>query len=101
MHSAAPSRNYGRITRYILILALGIFVGAGIILERAVQARREPQTDPDQALPVEELRVFTEVFSRIKSDYVETVDDKNSCKTPSRACSPVSIYLELSRSGRL
>ena len=28
------------------------------------------------ALPVEELRSFTEVFGRIKSDYVETVEDK-------------------------
>jgi carboxyl-terminal processing protease len=77
MHSAPPSRNYGRITRYILILALGIFVGAGITLERAVQAEREAAKQTQtQALPVEELRVFTEVFSRIKSDYVETVDDK-------------------------
>jgi len=28
------------------------------------------------ALPIEELRAFTEVFGRIKSDYVEPVDDK-------------------------
>jgi carboxyl-terminal processing protease len=27
-------------------------------------------------LPVEELRAFTEVFGRVKSDYVEPVEDK-------------------------
>src|SRR4029079_10071148 len=27
-------------------------------------------------LPIEELRAFTEVFGRVKSDYVEQVDDK-------------------------
>src|SRR4029079_19209714 len=27
-------------------------------------------------LPIEELRAFTEVFGRVKSDYVEPVDDK-------------------------
>ncbi len=27
-------------------------------------------------LPIEELRAFTEVFGRVKSDYVEPVEDK-------------------------
>jgi carboxyl-terminal processing protease len=30
----------------------------------------------DEGLPLEELRVFAEVFSRIKKDYVEAVDDR-------------------------
>jgi len=61
--------------RYALILMIGVFVGAGITLERAVRAERET-AKAEQPLPVEELRTFTEVFSRIKSDYVESVDDK-------------------------
>ena len=31
-------------------------------------------------LPVEDLRAFTEVFGRIKTDYVEPVDDKKLMK---------------------
>jgi len=31
----------------------------------------------DQDIPFEELQAFSEVFSRIKSDYVESVDDKS------------------------
>ncbi len=65
--------------RYALILLLGIFVGVGITLERAVQADRPTSTaasEADSPLPIEELRTFTEVFSRIKTDYVEPVSDK-------------------------
>ncbi|HEX9628010.1 MAG TPA: S41 family peptidase, partial [Acidiferrobacterales bacterium] len=62
--------------RSLLILLIGVFVGVGITLERAVQAERESAKSAAAPLPVEELRSFTEVFSRIKSDYVEPVDDK-------------------------
>lgn len=62
------------ITRYTLILLLGVFIGAGITLERAVLAERD--NSGSGALPLEELRAFTEVYSKIKSDYVEDVDDK-------------------------
>lgn len=62
------------ITRYTLILLLGVFIGAGITLERAVLAERD--NSGSGALPLEELRTFTEVYSKIKSDYVEDVDDK-------------------------
>ena len=66
----------GSFTRYALILLLGVFVGVGITLERAVQAERTAAKPASQPLPIEELRTFTEVFSRIKADYVEPVEDK-------------------------
>ncbi|KPK50203.1 MAG: peptidase S41 [Thiotrichales bacterium SG8_50] len=66
-------------TRYILILVLGIFVGSAITLERAVRAERQGQ-EAMTPLPLDELRTFTEVFSRIQSDYVEPVDDKKILK---------------------
>ena len=66
----------GPFMRYALILMLGVFVGAGITLERAVRAERENTKQAQQPLPIDELRTFTEVFSRIKADYVEPVDDK-------------------------
>ncbi len=62
------------VTRYTLILLLGVFIGAGITLERAVLAERD--NSGSGVLPLEELRAFTEVYSKIKSDYVEDVDDK-------------------------
>ncbi len=99
MHSASPSRKHRHVARYILILVLGIFVGAGITVERAVQAERDAAAkQTQQALPVEELRVFTEVFSRIKSDYVETVDDKKLLQDAIQGMlaglDPHSSYLE-------
>lgn len=65
------------LTRYTLILLLGIFVGAGVTLERAVMADREQAKEVALApLPLDELRTFAEVFNRIKSDYVVPVEDK-------------------------
>ena len=69
-------KKNGTFMRYALILLLGVFVGVGITLERAVQADRKVAKNTEQPLPIEELRTFTEVFSRIKADYVEPVDDK-------------------------
>jgi carboxyl-terminal processing protease len=48
-------------------------MGVALTLERAVQAERETAS---QNLPLDELKVFTEVFGKIKSDYVESVEDK-------------------------
>ncbi len=79
MKHALPSVKYGSMPRYVLILLIGIFVGVGISLERAVQGRESAKQQAEQTdspLPVSELRTFTEVFSRIKSDYVVPVDDK-------------------------
>lgn len=66
----------GQFTRYALILLLGVFVGVGFTLEHAVRADRSAAKQAEQPLPIDELRTFTEVFSRIKADYVEEVDDK-------------------------
>jgi len=63
-------------SRYILILMIGVFIGAGITLERAVQAKRDDAKETVSPLPLTELRTLTEVFNRIKTDYVEEVADK-------------------------
>ena len=85
-------------TRYILILVLGIFVGSAITLERAVRADRQNQEVTVAPLPLEELRTFTEVFSRIQSDYVEPVDDKKILKDAIQGMlaglDPHSTYLD-------
>ena len=58
--------------RYILILCLGLFLGAAITMERTVFAERAES----QPLPLDTLRIFTEVFGKVKSDYVESVGDQ-------------------------
>ena len=50
----------------------GVLAGAALTVNLSAIADKEAQT----ALPVEELRAFTDVFARIKSDYVEPVEDK-------------------------
>lgn len=60
-------------SRFALVLTLGIFVGAALTLEHSVLAERD---DASAKLPYEELKVFSEVFDRIKSDYVEEVEDR-------------------------
>ncbi len=56
----------------IVLVALGICLGVMISLNFPAVAQR----NASGPLPVEELRAFTEVFGRIKSDYVEPVADK-------------------------
>lgn len=59
----------------ILVLVFGIFVGVSVSLTSSVMA--EKKTEPTaNGLPLNELRNFSDIFARIKSDYVEDVDDK-------------------------
>jgi carboxyl-terminal processing protease len=55
------------------LLAVGALIGVAISLNYSAVAQKAATTAP---LPIEELRAFTEVFGRVKSDYVEAVDDK-------------------------
>jgi carboxyl-terminal processing protease len=54
------------------LVALGATVGVALSLNFSAEANKTAPTP----LPIDELRAFTEVFGRIKSDYVEPVDDK-------------------------
>ena len=55
------------------LISLGLFTGVALTLQFAAHADRDNVATP---LPVEELRAFSDVFGRIKSDYVESVSDK-------------------------
>lgn len=55
------------------LVGLGLFAGVSISLNYSAIADENTLATP---LPVEELRAFSEVFGRIKSDYVEPVTDK-------------------------
>ncbi|WP_437879628.1 S41 family peptidase [Pseudomonas sp. LRF_L74] len=80
-----------------LALALGLFAGSPFALAAPEQA--EPAAATGKApLPLDELRTFAEVMDRIKSAYVEPVDDKtlleNAIKGMLSNLDPHSAYLE-------
>ena len=53
---------------------------------------------PKEEVPYREIRTFTDVFARIKQDYVETVDDKTLLESAVRGMlaglDPHSTYLD-------
>jgi carboxyl-terminal processing protease len=55
------------------LIAIGVLLGVLISLNFSAVAQKD---GPPPPLPIEELRAFTEVFGRVKSDYVEPVEDK-------------------------
>ncbi len=55
----------------ISLVGMGVLIGAALTLNYSATASREPAP-----LPIEDLRAFSEIFGKIKSDYVETVEDK-------------------------
>jgi len=57
--------------RQASLIALGAILGVLISLNFSAVAQKGAGP-----LPIEDLRAFTEVFGRIKNDYVEAVDDK-------------------------
>jgi len=61
-----------KINQFGLLIA-GVLIGVAISLNYSAIAQRDAAIQP---LPIEELRAFTEVFGRVKSDYVEPVEDK-------------------------
>ena len=60
----------GKLKQFGLI-GIGIVFGAALTLNYSAVADREPEP-----LPIEDLRAFSEIFGKIKSDYVEPVEDK-------------------------
>ena len=55
------------------LVSAGAVAGAILSLSITAMADKEPAST---TLPLTELRTFTEVFGRIKQDYVEPVEDK-------------------------
>jgi len=55
-----------------LVLIFGVFLGISVSLTGNVLANKEEA----KGLPLDQLRNFSDIFSRIKSDYVEDVEDE-------------------------
>jgi len=80
----------------ISVLSVGLVLGVMLAIAQGVFAERNvPSTF---SLPVNELRTFTEVFAKIKNDYVEDVDDKtlleNAIRGMLSGLDPHSTYLD-------
>jgi len=59
--------------RSLSLIGFGVLFGLLVSLNFSVFA--DKNADPKN-LPIEDLRIFAEVFGKIKADYVEDVDDK-------------------------
>lgn len=81
--------------RNFFILTAGTVLGISLAIGHGVLAQK---SETVQALPLEELRTFTDVFTRIKRDYVEPVDDKTLLEYAIRGMlgglDPHSSYLD-------
>ncbi len=81
-------------TQNLLLILTGLLLGLTISIGHGVFAEREPAV----TLPVEELRAFTDVFGRIKNDYVEDVNDRDLLENAIRGMltglDPHSSYLD-------
>ncbi|MBA3494574.1 MAG: peptidase S41, partial [Gammaproteobacteria bacterium] len=84
------------ILRNVFVLALGL--GLGIQLASGGNETVNAASNPRAGLPLDELRTFTEVFAKIKSDYVEEVGDgdllENAIRGMLSGLDPHSAYLD-------
>ena len=78
-----------------LLLITGLMTGVFVSIGHGVFAEREAAR---ATLPVDELRTFSDVFGRIKNDYVVDVDDKelieNAIRGMLSGLDPHSAYLD-------
>ena len=80
------------IFKKLLFMILLVFITSKLTL-----ANTEEEKDVD-VLPLNEIRTFTEIFSKIKSDYVESINDKklleNAIRGMLQGLDPHSAYLD-------
>jgi carboxyl-terminal processing protease len=72
-----PVHPSGTKLKAVGLVVLGAVVGVALSLNFSATAEKQKTT---LNLPIEEVRMLSEVFGRIKSDYVEDVDDKRLIK---------------------
>ena len=81
------------LTRSITYLLLGGAIGVSLAIGQDVFAER----NGTGTLPLDDLRTFTEVFARIKNDYVEPIEDtallENAIRGMLSGLDPHSAYL--------
>ena len=79
------------VTRHLPTIMIGVVLGMFLTLGQGVFAEKK------STLPLEDLRTFTEIFDKIKNDYVEPIDDKtlleNAIRGMLSGLDPHSSYL--------
>ncbi len=81
-------------------VTLSLLFTAGLLWSGAAFPEQDPPQEPlqDNPLPLEELRVFADIFGRIKANYVEPVDDQelleNAIRGMVSGLDPHSNYLD-------
>lgn len=76
-------------------VAIGAILGVSLTLTHGVLADKEKTVD--SGIPVKDLQTFVEILNRVKSDYVEPVDDKKLLENATRGMveglDPHSAYM--------
>ncbi|HKE93806.1 MAG TPA: S41 family peptidase [Povalibacter sp.] len=89
--------------RILLILAIGVLLGAGLSVGRSVKAEREiaPEAKAsakDKAIPWQDARLLAEVLELIRHDYVDNVSDEQLMQSAIRGMvsdlDPHSAFLD-------
>ena len=82
--------------RNFLFISLGVVLGVSLTINHSVQA--DKQIVGATPLPLDELRTFSEIFGKIKSDYVEPTEDsallEYAIKGMLSGLDPHSAYLD-------
>lgn len=85
-----------KIKNLIITLSLSIFLASFAL----ANTENEDEITEADTLPLDELRTFTEVFAKVKSDYVEGIDDRklieNAIRGMLEGLDPHSAYLDSS-----
>ena len=84
--------------RLLIRKSLTITLGSVLLVGSSISfAQLAPAAEPELPLPLDEVRIFTEVLNRIRSAYVEPIDDKtlleNAIKGMLAGIDPHSTYL--------
>lgn len=85
-------------TRNTLILGLGLMLGVMLAIGQGVLAEKENSGYQAQSIPLDDIRSLSEVFGKIKQNYVEDVEDKvlleNAIRGLLSGLDPHSAYLD-------
>jgi len=85
-------------TRNTLVGAVGMLMGVMLALGVGVHAERNNPQDVDRSIPMNDIRALSEVFGKIKENYVEPVTDKtlleNAIRGMLAGLDPHSTYLD-------
>ena len=85
-------------TRNIFILGFGLILGVMLAIGQGVLAEKGHSEDAQQSIPLDDIRSLSEVFGKIKQNYVENIDDKvlleNAIRGMVDGLDPHSSYLD-------